>query len=521
MGSDMEQSELEVILRRIAEIDEAIPGGIMSLFHGENPDVATDMSIIEMAHMVKKIASFAYDDLNSDDIQSLLMRLSAIAKEQNLDIATDVQMLQFAASGSVNKGPVSQSSPQSIENSRRKMFTALAGGLALGCMMKPQPAVALEDSATLASILTFIKDTYKVAKDTMGVMKDVNENINLVNRVMTGSIDGLMGLTQDSTDKEIAATTTGLDRNNETMWSIERTRNELGAQPSSGACNADAAATVAKEMAAKTGAAGTGAAKNYTSKEFVKEARNDGVTEGGNIIDEIKAEKWGALSSGTLNNNYDPKNAESAAARQKVLDRATRAPSAIPKGKLERYAQTPQGKSFVADIATRGVRRSAAIAALNTISEGTRSDVTAYQHIYSQVKSSASTDTSMIKDADEKARIDTKMLAYSSALLKDLEDIRKKEGTPGISYMDLLEFRVRSKDSPSFYEFVRSTGNTEAPLLREIIDQNSISLQLEVEILKQMRDQTVLLSYILLDNQDDPQRVGAIKEAADAAMMRP
>lgn len=504
-------------LRRIDEINAKTKCGLISFIPESGKVEAED--ILELARVVAQLKPLEGNSLSQESLISFLKQVESKAREEDSECAAEINDVLSSIPLLENNNPSNANTTGNGDRiGRRQMMFGLAGIVAAGAMLKTEKVEALEDSATLAKILLNAEKAYTVAKDTMGVINKVNEGINRVGRVFTGGVDGLMGLTQESGDKQLAANAAAADRNNETMWSIERTRNELGAQPSSGACNADAAATVAKEMAVKKDAAGASASKNRVASEFKATSRNDGAAEGEAIAKEITDNKWESLSGGTLVENYDPKNSISAASRQKVLDRATRAPSSIPKGSLKRYAQTTSGKNLVADLATREIRRGAAIAAVSSISEAGRADSTAYNHIHSQIQSAANTDTSMIEDADEKARIDSKMLAYSSALLQDLEEKKKKSGTNGLSYNDLLAFRVRSKDSPSFYEFIRSTGNTEAPLLREIIDQNSISLQIQLENLKQQRDQTVLLSYILMEIQDDPDRVSSLVERSQAAL---
>jgi hypothetical protein len=417
-----------------------------------------------------------------------------------------------------DKGATAESIKES-SNSRRKLLSMLGlglGGVAIaGGMAMPQKAMALGDSAAtvpyLSKMLLEAKKMYDIAVEELNRIKDLNQGMQAVNNAFVRGIDGLLVHEQEESTKQIVAQATAADRQVNTMVELEKTKMIMGSNPGTTPCSADAAGVVTNELSRRKKQATAQITEKNVAAALDDSARNDSVDEGRDIHKDLNSGDLSGMNGSQLSQtSFNGQNREVVISRDKLKRRMLAEPSVIPKGRIEQSSKTSKGLKNISDAAIRYVRRSTADGTIQELDQSLRGSGDAFKKMETQISSVSSTDVSDIPDG-QAAVLDSRLIAYGSDLTDLLRTVT--EGTETLSLLETLEFQVKSKDLPSFHEFVRSTGNEPAPLLRELINMESLSLKIEYERLIQARNQSALLSNILLEMQDSPDRIKSILHA--------
>ncbi|MEY8198524.1 MAG: hypothetical protein RPS47_04730 [Colwellia sp.] len=509
-------------LEAIRELDEEICGGLASLadaaekvsVEGVSAGAAATLKIRNQMMDVKKLILTACDQMEEEGRSSQNNRQVYIAQQTRNKFLAYIERIELPGNGQIPTNDLREK-----RTTRRRLFGALGLGLGVaavaGGMTASPNANAFGGSAALvpylSKMLVEAKKTYDVMVEELNKLNDLNEGMQKVNDAFVRGIDGLLMMDQEENVKKMVADAVAADRNVNTLLEIERASVQLGSNPGSSPCSSDAGGVVTNALTKKKKSITVKQAGDNVSAALDDSAKNSSQSEGGLIHREIKnGDSSGVNGAQLIEKSYNGQSREYVLARERVKRRMTAEPSVLPKGSIESASKTVEGRKFIADYTTRYIRRSVADGAIQDLDRSLRGSSKAFEKMESQIKSVADTDTSYM-EADEASQVDSRLVAYGGELKDLLASIT--EGGSTLSLMEAFEFQVKSKDLSTFHEIYRSSGNEPAPLLRELIAMESINLKMQYETLIQSRQQTSLLSNLLLITQDSPDRVGELLNA--------
>ncbi len=509
-------------LQAIKDLDDEINGGLAGLadaadklsVEGVSAGAAATKKIKEQMLDIGDIIFAACDQMETQGEANGNDRQVYIAQQTRLKYLAYIDRIELPSEGNISSEDLRETG-----KTRRKLLSTLGLGLGVaavaGGMAIPQQAHAFGDSAAivpyLAKQLAEAKKMYDMVVEELNRLNDLNKGIQQVNDAFTRGIDGLLMMDQEENTKKMVADSVAADRNVNTLLEIQRVKVQLGSNPGSSPCSADAGGVITNALTNKRKTETVKKAGSNVAAALDDSAQNSAQSEGRLIHNEIKnGDATGINGAQLIEASYNGQSREGVMARDRVKRRMLAEPSALPKGSIEAASRTHEGRQFIADYATRYVRRSVADGAIQDLDRSLRGSTDAYKKMDSQIASVADTDTSYMDD-EEASQVDSRLVSYGNELKTLLNTVT--QGGSTLSLMETLEFQVKSKDLPTFHEMYRSSGNESAPLLREVIAMGSIGLKIQHEMLMQTRQQTSLLSNLLLITQDSPDRVGQLLDA--------
>lgn len=529
--------KLNQVTDKLILIDEKVEGGLEGLgFDSEISASDEGTFLIQLAKMEAMLTSAC---------ELLIQRADELEQEGVDDDESERVMLALYYRGLVESIKDQLSSAESESESKKKQEVvsdrrkAITGSvLALGAVaglgggaLYSSPSQALGgagDAGIIASIkeqtavhVTNAKKRYADVIKTIQNIQKLFDAVNVVNNAIIGGFDSLLSFTNENEMKKIVADMTAADQQRAQDQQNERIHAEQGSKQPSGACVSDSSSMVMK----KTDETVKDAVGTVTDSLTKTRLGLDHVDENGNtvkvrqitsldladdVLKEMEDSNAGSFNFGKMINNSSGTSEKEARENQSAFLRATAEPTDVVYGNLSAAASTEAGRKYIVEVATRSTRRSVAEGVLAKFAQEATQDPNSYKYLYDNLDNLI-TDTPP-NDFDEDGNaiesfVDNRMVAHAESLIDELESLKEESGGAGLSKIQALDFLVRTKNTSSFSEFVRSSGFHPTPLIREVVEQNSISLKLNLEGVMLLREISALLANLFLETQDSPERI--------------
>ncbi len=532
---------LQSITAAIMELDAKVEGGLQAIGVESRPVEITinnnrvQMQLDKMASlldealsaMLKRADELEQFGAEQDDAQVIV--LGGYYRSLVQSIRSNPYIFpELTDSEAANNQPAA---PAAVVERAMKRRQLLGGGMfaaalvaGLGGTMVAQKVHAVTDGggsyalmarfeAWVAQYTVDAKSRYAQIIETINNIQGLFNALNAVNNAIIGGFDSLLSFTNENKQKDLVANMTAADQQMRLAQQNERIKAQQGSKAASGACVNDASSIVDEKLKTTVSEAGKVVSDKRVGAKISDRDGDKGVEV--NAIDrtaelavDVSRANVAAFNAGSLSaapiktGDEDLKNA------QKAFSKVVAEPVDVIYGDLSRVASTASGKAYVATAATRIARRSVAEASLARITQSNVRDPNAFAYLEKNLKNLIrDTPPSMYNQDGEPVEsvIDQRLKGHAEKLLEQLLDMAGSD--KGISAVESLDFQVLSKSNSSFYEFVRSSGFSPSPLIREVIEQNSIMLKLMLEISKAGRETNAILSTLLMEVQDSPDRV--------------
>ena len=413
---------------------------------------------------------------------------------------------------------------------RRNMMGTVAAMLSVGTVasMASQPASAMTGGAQntpyLIELVRQGQASYLNAmKQLQGVIDTIN-GIQKLNNIFTNGIDGLLNLSMEESTKQVTATATAADKMVQYDSDMRKVDNKIANQPNSGACVDDAIDPVAEDGRNKRKGAGEGGGKAVTSAEVTTIKADDSAAKGEEAAKDISEGNTDALYGSGLIETPVPDTERDRENADKVFERMTAPPTELVRGQLLQLARTTHGKEAVRAVVTNKVRRSHAAGVVARYDQQRRSTPQYYRHMAKQLEASADTASRPVdlgdvnEDGSPRFVVNHRHVAYA----QELQNVFSKAAVDGddgkaLSFDQILDLQVRAKNISQFHEYVRSSGPRPEPLLRELVSQNSLILQLLNEMRKSMAEMSqsqAISNMIALDSPVETARLNKLMKKA-------
>lgn len=526
----------------IMELDNKVKGGLESIGVASKP-VEITVSSNRVHIQLEKMAA-----LLEDALQAILVRADEL--EEYGATNDDAQIIMLGAyyralveSIRVNPAifppaePASAKAGSKDEINRAMKRRELIGGGAMaaalvagiGGMVVSQKAQAFgADPGTAALATRFeawtaqwvvdAKSKYAQIIEQINNIQSLFNALNTVNNAIIGGFDSLLSFTNENKMKDLVANMTAADQQMRMMQQNERIKAQQGSKSASGACVNDSASIVDDKLKASVVQAGSVVSAKRVEDKIFNRPGDPGVeinhvNRSSEIIIDMQQKNVDAFNAGGLSAAPIKTDDRSLKNSQKSFSKLVAEPVDMIYGDLALAADTAQGKAYVAAATTRIARRSMAEAAMARITQSNVRDPNAYAYIHQNLKSLIrDTPPSQYDSAGKPVEsiIDQRLKGHAEKLIKQLEEMAGQD--KGVSATESLEFQVLAKSNTSFYEFVRSSGFSPTPLIREVIEQNSVALKLQLEMYKASKETNALLSTILVELQDSPDRIEKLNQ---------
>jgi hypothetical protein len=521
-------AELADILHCITELDSAIEGGIESILSAEEEDVLSSISSMNMKLMKnrgflvriqEKLFSLSEEnaieghDSDNPRLTSKSMYYKRLAEVVGEVLKEDEENSYKDAEKGLDKVEAS-----SKLATRRRLMGSLGalsvGAIVVGGMAAPNKAEALGDSAALIPFLKKLVadsqvDTYSNFFKQIQNLQKLFGGLQALHGAFINGIDGLlMGNSQDSS-KEMVTNVTAQEKIADTVRESTQVNIEINSVVGSGTCIQDSVETVDKALNENEAKAPVLAGQSSVDKYILGKPKSTAQERGEEIAKDVKRKNGSSFNGATIANTPISNTEKAKSDSMKVYSRTIEKHPKLIITELDRLSSQKGGMEYASAISTYLVRRGVAEGAHARLRQGNIKEPEVYNHMVDKLDAIIS--GTPTNSNDEAAVVNSRLIAMANEMKNTLADIGSKgEGAPGISLMESLSFQVQAKNNATFYEYIRSTGPGIAPLLREMVDMQGTALKFLNYSLQSDREVVALLSNILLELQDSPQRIQSV-----------
>lgn len=543
--SDVDSNKDVSLMKRLNEItdkllliDSKVEGGLSGLgVEGDISNSEEGTFLIQLAKMEAMLSSAC---------EQLLQRASELEQEgvdgdesERVMLALYYRGLVESVDGQVEKSPLTDDNKSKVDavSDRRKAITGsmlalgLVAGIGGGSLYSQRANAFGGEAAVVASIkaqtakqVTNAKVAYAKVIETIHNIQKLFDAVNVVNNAIIGGFDSLLSFTNENEMKKIVADMTAADQQRAQDQQNQRIHAEQGSKQPSGACVSDSSSMVMKKtdetVRDAVGAVTDSLTKTRLGLDHVDENGNKvkvrqvtSLDLASDVLNEIEDSNAGSFNLGKMINNSSGMTDKEAKENQSAFLRATAEPTDIVYGNLSAAASTESGRKYIVEVATRSTRRSVAEGVLAKFAQEATQDPNSYSYLYQNINNLITDTPPNAFDGEGnpiESFVDNRMVAHAQSLIDELDSIKEESGGAGLSKIQALDFMVKTKNTSSFHEFVRSSGFHPTPLIREVVEQNSISLKLGFESVMLLREISALLATLFLETQDSPDRVNKL-----------
>lgn len=466
--------------------------------------------------------------LSREHLQHLADTLIDGIENNSVDDPDSVAVLIGYINAILNRSDQAQkeeSNPEDVKANKRRFLAGAAAIATVGVLgataSAPSHAIGgAAETSVLLKILAQAKTAYDIAVKELKAVMDMMNGLNAINNAITQGIDGLLNIQMEENTKAVTAHVTAVDSLKAQINDHARKKTELGSKSNSGACVDDSTAAVSRALEDQIKAGGEFEGGKATTEGVVSPKGDDSAEKSESILEDIRSNNVDALSGGTLVDGSVSQDGVDKTNKEKAFERLTQQPVSLVRGRLNDVSKTAQGREIITAVVTHQTRRSHATAVLGRHKQSQQGEYLAYAEIRKNLDNTASyLTTPPVAEDGESAAVDYRQVQYAQRLktLIDQSSTADSAGRRLMSQSQLLEFIVRSKNDGQFHEYIRSTGAEPAPLLREIISQNSASLLLQHEMLKYLKELSQLNAIANLISLDSPEQINELNSRMNRA----
>jgi hypothetical protein len=379
-----------------------------------------------------------------------------------------------------------------------------------------------EDKAFYMEMLGYMKTAAEWASVVSSGIEAINKNLGAVSDVMNNGLNSLFDMENEKYNNLQVTTGTGLEAVKSTIERYANLGNELANGPGSSACVADAFdGGLAALLWGRTNITNGETKDNSSAFNGFDNGDPDqnAVDSGESVLEDINNIKEGdeslkdsfngsPIQGGFVTGSKDEEN------RDKQYNRIIIQPSKLVGGnhaKLENI----RGKEYTSDMTARNLRRSSASGAILFLKEGERAKPEVYK-LLEKTLTDIQTDTTGNTPPEDYTNtqatvFNTRLAAFAEKGEELLKSDEYGGDNKAMSLYEMMDYRVAHKSSSAYAEFVRSSGPSPTPLLREVIDNQVVMMMFAGEQLKLDRLRLQVLAATLLDQQDNPQTVSDLQ----------
>jgi hypothetical protein len=386
-----------------------------------------------------------------------------------------------------------------------------------------------EDKAFYMEMLSYMKTAAEWASVVGDGITAINTNLNAVSDVMSNGLNSLFDMENEKYNNLQVTTGTGLEAVKSTIERFAMLGNELANGPGSSACVADAfdggLAAILWGRTTITNGDSITTSGAFNGFDNGNPALNS-VSSGNDVLEDIKKIKEGdnsladSFNGSPIQGGFVTGSKEEEI-RDKQYNRTIIQPSKIVAGNHDKF-ENVTGKEFTSDITARNLRRSSASGAILWLKEGERADPGVYtllEKTLKDIQTDTTSDSSPDDYTSQQATVfNTRLAAFAKEGERQLKLEKFGGDNKAMSLYEMMDYRVSTKSSSAYSEFVRSSGPSPTPLLREVIDNQIIMMMFAGEQLKLERLKLKVLAATLLDQQDDPRTVSDLQKLRSRAL---
>lgn len=210
--------------------------------------------------------------------------------------------------------------------------------------------------------------------------------------------------------------------------------------------------------------------------------------------------------------NTVPAGGEEEESAKIAIDIYTGTPANLPQGSFKTLSRSEQGREHLGTIGARVARRDTAVKAVASETARTIGDSDIYNMILGNAENMIEAPS---KSGDESAQHNER-----NAMLGRIVVSYLKEHYPDgvMSSNDTLTFMADLRLTSEYSEFIRSSGPAPTPLIRDVIHNQIVAMTQRSRQIELQEKSLAVLSSILLEIQDDPERIRELASQRSAAL---
>ncbi|WP_196160951.1 hypothetical protein [Reinekea sp. G2M2-21] len=437
----------------------------------------------------------------------------------------------------------SEGKPESPEKKSRRDFLTQGAIVSVVSAMVLAPSTAHagwfgeEAAAIIAALWQFASKLWKAmnegTKAVNGMLNDIGNGLGILEGKLQAGFEASVEAGTMQNDKSIMALGSLGDKIVEQIVANERTRTAQAAQPSSGVCGDDilnaAQSSTKKLVDQQTESAGKAAVQEATMPAANDNEKVNRETKRNNYINKVAPSVTGDINNPNAWNHG-------------ALSYASAmAPGSTPKP--ERFQQDSETfvyfvshglpndgideldqdylKTGDSALPTMVYQKTARDSVAKSVLERHRleelPDPSVYNATISHLRNNVETQKSALREiraaqsqdgSDLDISVNQGRLALSEQILsmaqRKAAPIRTPDGgrENGLSYRKLEQFKVERWTGPEYHAYLNVTGPEPAPLLRDLLKQQGVSLELQQSILDELRHLSDLSATLLYETMD-------------------
>jgi hypothetical protein len=362
------------------------------------------------------------------------------------------------------------------------------------------------------SALGYVQTFYQWIEVINGAMKTINGGIQYMIKQADNNATAMLDLQAENYNKSQVARGTIAEKTLTYMESQRKAWNRLGNTSGGSVCIGDSAyggymglRILDAEWADEVGMDAQkrellNGSKSQTSSNGKKVAQLSGILDSSNsTVDEKNLAKRSLTV--IPDGKTIVKGSKEEASAKTAIELFTGTPPTLGKGSFKALAKSEMGKEYLGGSVTRHVRRDTAVKSVVAETARNVGDSDTYDMVLSNAEA-------MLEPPEKTGDEPSQYNERNAMLARSVVNYMKGNFPDGVmSSNDTLKFMTDLRMSSEYSEFIRSSGPVPTPLIRDVIHNQIVGMAQRARQIEIQERSLSILSSILLEIQDDPERV--------------